>query len=71
MKEIQGKSILVRVSSRFDLARVRVIGRQLYLEGHGLFRTFLDISPKKRLNLGFCGGFITFMSSHVCFFFET
>ena len=48
MKEIQGKSILVRVSSRFDLARVRVIGRQLYLEGHGLFRTFLDISQKKK-----------------------
>ena len=52
MKEIQGKSILVRVSSRFDLARVRVIGRQLYLEGHGLFRTFLDISQKKKIKFG-------------------
>ena len=32
MKEIQGKSILVRVSARFKLARVRVIGGQLYLD---------------------------------------
>ena len=31
MTEIQGKSILVRVSARFDLARVRVIGSQLYI----------------------------------------
>ena len=31
MTEIQGKSILVRVSARFKLARVRVIGSQLYL----------------------------------------
>ena len=29
MTEIQGKSILVRVSARFELARVRVIGSQL------------------------------------------
>ena len=29
MTEIQGKSILVRVSARFDLARVRVIGSRL------------------------------------------
>ena len=28
-KEIQGKSTLVRVSARFNLAKVRVIGRQL------------------------------------------
>ena len=28
MTEIQGKSILVRVSARFELARVRVIGSQ-------------------------------------------
>ena len=27
MMEVQGKSILVRVSARFELARVRVIGR--------------------------------------------
>ena len=33
MAEIQGKSILVRVSARFELARVRVIGSQLYLIG--------------------------------------
>ena len=31
MTEIQGKSILVRVSARFELARVRVIGSRLYL----------------------------------------
>ena len=31
MTEIQGKSILVRVSARFELARVRVIGSPLYL----------------------------------------
>ena len=30
MKEIQGKSTLVWVSARFELARVRVIGSQLY-----------------------------------------
>ena len=29
MTEIQGKSILVRVSARLELARVRVIGSQL------------------------------------------
>ena len=31
MTEIQGKSILVRVSARFELARVRVIGSRLSL----------------------------------------
>ena len=31
MTEIRGKSVLVRVSSRFELARVRVIGSQLYV----------------------------------------
>ena len=30
MAEIQGKSILVQVSARFELARVGVIGSQLY-----------------------------------------
>ena len=30
MMEIQGKSILIRVSVRFELARVRVIGSRLY-----------------------------------------
>ena len=30
MKEIKGKSILVRVSVRFELARVRAIGNLLY-----------------------------------------
>ena len=32
MTEIQGKSILVRVSGRFELARVRVIGSRLYMK---------------------------------------
>ena len=32
MTEIQGKSILVQVSVRFELARVQVIGSQLYCE---------------------------------------
>ena len=32
MTEIQGKSILVRVSARFELARVRVIRSRLYSE---------------------------------------
>ena len=31
MTEIQGKSILVRVSVRFELASVQVIGSRLYL----------------------------------------
>ena len=31
MTEIQGKSILVRVSARLEVARVRVIGSRLYL----------------------------------------
>ena len=31
MMEIQGKSISVRVSARFELARARVIGSQLYI----------------------------------------
>ena len=30
MTEIQGKPILVRVSARFELTRVRVIGSRLY-----------------------------------------
>ena len=34
MNEIHGKSILVRVSARFELARVRVIGSRLYLQFH-------------------------------------
>ena len=46
MTEIQGKSILVRVSPRFKLAMVRVIGSQLYMVdmwklSNGLNRTFL------------------------------
>ena len=32
MTEIEGKSILVRVSARFELARVQVIGGQLYID---------------------------------------
>ena len=37
MTEIQGKSILVRVSARFELARVRVIGSRLYVSHISLF----------------------------------
>ena len=35
MKEIQGKSILDRVSARFELARIRVIWSRLYLPSKG------------------------------------
>ena len=48
MKEIQGKSILVRVSARFQLARIRVIGSRLYVcctSGH-LFRHVDDHESK-------------------------
>ena len=37
MKEIQGKSILVRFSLRFELARVRVIGSQLVFGDNNFF----------------------------------
>ena len=37
MTEMQGKSILVRVSARFELARVRVVGSRLYLSGSRLY----------------------------------
>ena len=36
MKEIQGKSTLVRVSARFELARVRVIESQMYIMVSGI-----------------------------------
>ena len=36
MNEIHGKSILVRVSTRFELARVRVIGIRLLSQGKSL-----------------------------------
>ena len=35
--EIQGKPILVRVSARFELMRVQVIGSQLYLQNLSTF----------------------------------
>ena len=47
MTEIQGKSILVRVSARFELARVRVIGSRLYILK---YMTFLDFSDQKVMN---------------------
>ena len=47
MTEIQGKSILVRVSTRFELARVRVIGSRLYILQ---YMTFLDFSDQKVMN---------------------
>ena len=37
MAEIQGKSILVRVSARFELGKVRVIGSRLYLHVSAVF----------------------------------
>ena len=43
MMEIQGKSILVRVSARFELARVRVIGSRLYISlRYRIWNTHLD-----------------------------
>ena len=47
MTEIQGKSILVRVSARFELARVRIIGSRLYILK---YMTFLDFSDQKVMN---------------------
>ena len=41
MTEIQGKSILVRLSARFALARVRVIRSQLYIYLTTLFLHFI------------------------------
>ena len=41
MTEIQGKSILARVSARFELAKVRVIGGQLYSVPGGV--TFVSV----------------------------
>ena len=38
MTEIQGKSILVRVNARFELARVQVIGSQLYMVQKGILK---------------------------------
>ena len=55
MTEIQGKSILVRVSARFELARVRVIGSRLYF---GLL--VMCVNPQSSANLAnfaeeYCG----------------
>ena len=47
MTEIQGKSILVRVSARFELARVQVIGSRLCILK---YITFLDFSDQKVMN---------------------
>ena len=47
MTEIQGKSILVRVSARFELAKVRVIESRLYILK---YMTFLDFSDQKVMN---------------------
>ena len=50
MTEIQGKSILVRVSASFELARVRVIGSRLYSESYnyifnkGIIMAIADIT---------------------------
>ena len=53
MKEIQGKSILVRVSARLELARVRVIGSRLYISctsGH----LFTCVDGHKSINHPLC-----------------
>ena len=50
MTEIQGKSILVRVSVRFELVRVRVIGSRLYSHIHCL-------NTKTRLTMLCLSGF--------------
>ena len=53
MTEIQGKSILVRVSARFELARVRVTGSPLYYgmsRGHSLSIN-ARLSGKKRTSM--------------------
>ena len=44
MTEMQGKSILVRVSARFELARVRVIESQLY-RGCAFSTTVMENRP--------------------------
>ena len=41
MTEIQGKSILVQVSTRFELARVRVVGNLEYKTTRTLFSLYL------------------------------
>ena len=61
MTEIQGKSILVRVSARFKLARVRVIGIRLYLLLILCFTQFGGSSHSLTLGIavfspGFCLG---------------
>ena len=48
-KEIQGKSTLVRVSARFQLARVRVIGSQLY---HRAWVTCVKTNEKVKSRIG-------------------
>ena len=44
MTEIQGKSILVRVSARFELARVQVIGSRLCVKFAYHFRINYDLN---------------------------
>ena len=43
MTEIQRKSILVRVSARFELARVRVIGSLLYVPYSMMLQRFYQL----------------------------
>ena len=47
MKEIQGKSILVRVRTRFELARVRVIESQQYVQT--IYYPHLNTRPQGEL----------------------
>ena len=50
MTEIQGKSILVRVNARFELARVRVIGYAV-----NVFRPFVFLDKVDKFS-GLCVG---------------
>ena len=59
MKEIERKSILVRVSAWLELARVRVIGSQLtvkYFHSMIQYFTFAVVNgwPQQKLNSGDC-----------------
>ena len=46
MTEIHGKSILVQVSARFELARVRVIGSRLYIAVEFIKKAILAICKR-------------------------
>ena len=51
MKEIQGKSMLVQVSAKFELARVGVIWSQLFKSS--IFPVFADFTAKALVYMTF------------------